>query len=342
VPFLHNAWYCGGWSDEVTRTPVARRMLGQPIMMFRTSDGSIAALDDRCAHRFAPLHKGEVDGDVITCPYHGLAYDISGACIRNPHGDGRIPSGARVKAYPVVERQRAVWIWMGDPSRAERDSIADLELVDDDPVRMLTGHMRMPVDYRLILDNLLDLTHAPYLHRGTFSSGGKTREANFETSGDYVRATYVDRNVDTPPSQRPFFDEPKGDYHTYIDWLAPGTLHNGIMMTTPGGDPFAGSVMRSGHLITPETETSSHYFWYSTRNRLVDDKEIDERLREIINRAFTTEDEPMIEACQTYMGGMGDLYSLKPISLPSDEAALRVRRTLERLIAADRRDLAGA
>jgi len=335
MPFLRNTWYCAGWSQHVTRTPIARLILGRPVMLFRKTDGDVAAMDDACAHRFAPLHKGELDGDVITCPYHGLAYDSRGVCILNPHGDGRIPPRTQVRAYPVHELQGAVWIWPGDPALANPALIVDLDIVNNDPSRMLTGHLEMPIDYRIILDNLLDLTHTSYVHRGTFSTGGKTRDAKFESSGDYVRATYIDHDVETPPSQKPFFDEPRGDYHTYIDWHAPGILHNAIMMTRTNEDRMAGSVMKSGHIITPATEGSSHYFWYSTRNRRVEDPEIDERLRTIINRAFTQEDEPMMEACQAYMGGHGDLYELKAISLPSDEAALRVRRIMERLIAGE-------
>lgn len=333
MPFLSNAWYCAAWTEEVTRTPIARRVLNNPVLMFRSTDGSIAAMSNVCAHRFAPLDRGEVVGNTISCPYHGLSYDNSGACVRNPHGDGKIPRGAKLRTYPVVEKQRAVWIWMGDAAAAHPSGIPDLELINDDPKPMLTGYLRMPVDYRLVLDNLLDLTHAPYLHRGTFSSGGKaTREYRFESKDEYVKATYLDRGVPTPPSQQAFFDRPIGDYHTYIDFVLPGLFHNAIAMTDVGGAFDSGSLMKSGHIITPESESSTHYFWYSSRNRCVGDTEIDSRLRAVIDKAFSTEDEPMITACQENMGGSGDLRPLRPISLPSDEAALRARRMLERRI----------
>ncbi len=333
MPFLYNAWYCAGWSAEVTRIPSVRRILDLPILMFRTTNGDISAMSNSCIHRFAPLHQGELNGDVITCPYHGLSYDVTGACVHNPHGDGKIPRGAKLKTYTVVERQQAVWIWMGDSARADRATVPDLELIDDSCTHMLTGYLLMKADFRLVLDNLLDLTHTPYLHKGTFSSGGgKTREAKFESSENYVKASYIDRGVPTPPSQQPFFAQPTGDYHTYIDFVAPGLFHNGVAMTEVGAPITSGSLMKSGHLLTPETSTTTHYFWYSTRNRRAGDPEIDARLRAIINQAFTTQDEPMIIACQGNMGGSGDLRPLRPISLASDEASLRARRVLERLI----------
>jgi phenylpropionate dioxygenase-like ring-hydroxylating dioxygenase large terminal subunit len=342
MPFLCNAWYCAAWTEEVTRTPIARRILNQPVLMFRMTTGAIAAMSNACVHRFAPLHQGVLAGDVISCPYHGLSYNSAGVCVHNPHGDGQIPRGAKLRSYPIVEKQRVVWIWMGDPGRADAAPIPDLEVIAGDPRPMLTGYLRMPVDYRLVLDNLLDLTHAAYIHRGTFSSAGRTtREYEFEANGDYVKATYVDRAIETPPSQQPFFDKPVGDYHTYIDFVRPGLFHNVIAMTDVGAPFDSGSLMRSGHIITPETDTSTHYFWYSSRNRRVGDPETDARLRAVVNKAFTSEDEPMIAACQENMGGSGDLRRLRPISLASDEAALRARRILELHIEAELNSAAG-
>jgi phenylpropionate dioxygenase-like ring-hydroxylating dioxygenase large terminal subunit len=98
--YLRNAWYVAAWSDEVGDGQlVPRTIMDEPIVLYRKADGAMAAIEDRCAHRFAPLSMGKiVGGDRIQCPYHGLEYDGSGACVRNPHGTRNIPPRARVKS----------------------------------------------------------------------------------------------------------------------------------------------------------------------------------------------------------------------------------------------------
>src|SRR5260370_11583536 len=114
--YLRNAWDVAGWSDNLADGQLlSRTILKEPIVLFRKSDGHIAALQDRCPHRFAPLHMGKiVGGDRVQCPYHGLEFDASGACVLNPHGTKNIPPRARVRSYPVTEKHKAIWIWMGE------------------------------------------------------------------------------------------------------------------------------------------------------------------------------------------------------------------------------------
>src|SRR5688500_1734969 len=85
--YLRNGWYCAGWASELGPKPVGRRMLGEPVMVYRTEGGEPVALEGRCPHRFAPLHLGTVENDRVACPYHGLVFDSSGACVLNPHGE---------------------------------------------------------------------------------------------------------------------------------------------------------------------------------------------------------------------------------------------------------------
>ena len=108
--FLHNCWYVAGWShDFSSERPVARTMLGEPIVLYRKADGGIAALADRCCHRLAPLSKGRIEGDDLRCMYHGLKFAPSGSCVEIP-GQSVVPSHARVRAYPVVEQD--CWVWV--------------------------------------------------------------------------------------------------------------------------------------------------------------------------------------------------------------------------------------
>jgi len=339
MAFARNAWYCAAFSTEVDTSFLGRKILGEGVLITRDSAGAVRAIGDRCPHRFAPLHRGVRDADTVECPYHGLRFDLEGRCVLNPHGQGRIPGAARVAAYPVEERQGVVWLWPGDPALADPSIIPDLLLVDRGERTPVSGHLTMPVDYRLVLDNLMDLSHAAYLHAGTLSPSRAKRESTYDADETSVRVNTVMRDVPTPSSQQLYFASPRGDYHSDIEWIFPGSLRQRLAMTETGADADAGAVTRNVHLITPETETSTHYFWIHSRNRLMDDVSIDDRTRAILSNAFLTEDEPMMQACQDNMGG-AEFFSLRPIYLETDFAGTRCRRIMERLIAEEAAQMA--
>jgi phenylpropionate dioxygenase-like ring-hydroxylating dioxygenase large terminal subunit len=284
MAFAKNAWYCAAFSSEIGHDFLARRIVGQPILMTRDAGGAVRAIGDRCPHRFAPLHRGMRDGDTIECPYHGLRFDLSGACVFNPHGQGRIPGAARVPAYAVEERAGVVWLWPGDPALADPNAIPDLLLFDRGARAPICGHLTMPVDYRLVLDNLLDLSHAAFLHAGTLSPSRAKRESQHEADEASIRVNTVMRDVETPSSQALYFDGPRGDFHSDIEWIFPGSLRQRLAFTAPEADADDGAVTRNVHLITPESEFSTHYFWIHTRNRRVDDAAIDQKTRAILSR----------------------------------------------------------
>jgi phenylpropionate dioxygenase-like ring-hydroxylating dioxygenase large terminal subunit len=290
-------------------------------------------MSDVCPHRFAPLHQGVRQGDVVNCPYHGLGFDSTGACVHNPHGTGRIPSNANLKTFPIVERQGAVWIWMGDVSLADPSAIIDLNFVGLEEYPAVTGYYRPKVEYRLVIDNLLDLNHAPYLHAGTLSPIGATRETTAAKGANTAASHYVMRSVETPASQKIWYPAPRGDYYVTIDWTAPSSLRQSIGMTGEGLPVSEGAIMRVAHLLTPETETSTHYFWGVTRNRHRDDRNADLAIRTIIETAFGAEDGPMMESVQDNMQGR-DFDAMKPVFLETDAAAGHARAVLKRLLAA--------
>src|ERR1044072_5371577 len=98
--FGRSAWCAAAWSDELAAgQPLGCMMLGEPIVLYRRTDGAPAALEDRCGPRSLPLSMGRVRGDVIECVYHCLQYDCAGACVRIP-GQQTIPPEARVRSYP--------------------------------------------------------------------------------------------------------------------------------------------------------------------------------------------------------------------------------------------------
>src|ERR1700675_1536372 len=155
--FLRNYWYVAATDAEAGRKPLARTILGEPIVFFRTEAGAPVAMEDRCAHRHLPLSMGKLVGDMLQCHYHGLRYDRTGTCVRVP-GQDAIPRSARVKSYPVSERYRWLWIWMGEPARADPAAILDYHWFDDPHWGAKGEDLHVKSNWQLIVDKLLDLT----------------------------------------------------------------------------------------------------------------------------------------------------------------------------------------
>ena len=188
--FLRNAWYVAAWSEEVVPGKlVARTILGEPVVLYRKADGTAAALEDRCPHRFAPLSIGKlVPGDRIQCAYHGLEIGADGMCAHNPHGAKNIPTRARIAAYPIIEKHLAVWIWMGDKP-AVPAKIPDFSVLDGAPALhvMPLDLISVKANYELVVDNLLDVSHTSYLHEGILGNKDTVEsETPVELDGDDV------------------------------------------------------------------------------------------------------------------------------------------------------------
>ena len=198
-PFPLNAWYAAAYDVEVKRALLARTICEHKLVLYRKLDGGLVAMEDACWHRLLPLSMGRLDGDDLTCGYHGLVFNADGRCVHMPSQQTINPS-ACVRAFPVVEKHRFVWVWPGDPQQADPKLIPDLHW-NDDPAWAGDGKM-IPVkcDYRLVLDNLMDLTHEAFVH-GTSIGNRAVAEAPFvATHGD--RTATVTRwmtDIDPPP-----------------------------------------------------------------------------------------------------------------------------------------------
>jgi len=124
--FLKDSWYVAAWSHEIDDGKLlGRTILGEPVLLYRGEAGHVVAMHDRCCHRGAPLSMGRREGDAVRCLYHGLKFSPSGQCVEIP-GQDRIPPKACVRVFKVVERSSWIWIWMGDPARADESLIPDI------------------------------------------------------------------------------------------------------------------------------------------------------------------------------------------------------------------------
>lgn len=334
MTYLRNCWYMAAWGEEVTAAPFARRILDEPILMFRTGDGAAVALSDRCPHRFAPLHLGRLAGDRIQCPYHGLEFDSGGRCVFNPQGSGATPAAASLRRYPLVEHQAGLWIWMGDPDRADPSTVPDYPFLCDPAFARDQGYMHTRAHYELMSDNILDLGHVDFLHRGSLGCEATARaRPRTRQLGDRI---HCDRWMpDAPQGPLPsLLFEREGPVDAWIDvmWDPPALMFLHFGMTDVGGAREGARETRNVHFMTPETARTTHYFWASCRSFRLGEPGLSEIIRAGIEAAFATEDKPMIEAQQEMMGA-SDFWSLKPVLLQGDAAAVMARRTLARLIA---------
>src|SRR5216684_597579 len=164
--FPMNAWYAAAWDVDIKQALFPRTICGKHVVMYRQGNGEVTALEDACWHRLVPLSKGRLEGDSVVCGYHGLKYNSSGRCTFMPSQETINPS-ACVRAYPVVERHRFVWLWMGDPAMADPALVPDMHW-NDDPAWAGDGKtIHVKCDYRLVVDNLMDLTHETFVHGGS-------------------------------------------------------------------------------------------------------------------------------------------------------------------------------
>lgn len=268
--FLRNCWYVAAWNDEVTRTPLARKLCNEDIVMFRKTDGTVVALEDRCAHRRLPLSVGRVLGDSIQCGYHGLVYDCSGKCVKIPGQS--TPDGIGVKAYPVIERDRFVMVWMGDPGAPDPGRVVSFPRLSDPDWGVTKVRLHIRGNHLLIVDNLLDLSHVAYVHNSTIGNAAVAEDAKvlFSRRGETVRVT---RDMHDVPAARTYaeFGPHQGNFDRWqlSEFYPPGYFFinngsGGLGWTAPEGDRLDTQGewgFQVFHGITPETETTSHQFW---------------------------------------------------------------------------------
>ena len=338
TPFIRNEWYAAAWAAEVGSRPLARRILGEDVVLYRTAKGTPAALTDRCAHRFAPLSMGTVQGDHLVCGYHGVGYDCSGQCVRVP-GQERIPPGLRVRSYPVAEKFGLVWVWPGDPDRASHTKLIDIPQFAEDALSC--GYHRFESNYLNIADNLLDPAHTSYVHRGTIgNAAAEDIPVQAEESGDVVVAgRWINDSPPVPIIQR--FARPKGNvdrwqlYYLKVpctSWVDFGALDAGLPHTDEEKARAAFRVL-SYAMLTPESERSTHYFWFQIRNFARGDEAVTREFVDLYRRTFD-EDQVLLEAIQR----IEDRPSgPKPVRIASDGGLVRMRRILERRLEEERR-----
>ncbi|BBF72018.1 aromatic ring-hydroxylating dioxygenase subunit alpha [Sphingomonas bisphenolicum] len=328
TPLIRDCWYVAGFSDEISREIISRRLLGIDIAMYRTVSGEPVAVRNRCPHRSFPLAKGRLDGDTLICGYHGMQFDPSGRCVTMPSMP-IVPSNANVLAFPMAERGPIVWIWMGDADHADEDLIPDTSWLADAGWKSVRGQFRIKTDYVSMHENLLDQTHFPFLHPGTVGTPEYARsKLDVRRVGDVVIIDRALRDA-APPG---IYGVPMQLMDRKVDRFSEARFASPAIHTA-----FASVVDRTGaegpetyrfnitHLITPETNESIHYWWFNSRDRRLDDPTADEFLLVASEQAYLEDVEALewiLEAVTTDVEPQFDL------NFAPDKPGLLMRRIL--------------
>jgi vanillate O-demethylase monooxygenase subunit len=310
---VRNAWYLAAWASEVTTQPIPRRICNEPIVLFRTLDGEAVALIDSCAHRGAPLSLGTVVAKGIRCNYHGVVYGCSGHCVEIPN-QGVIPPQAKVKKFPLVEKNQTLWIWIGDTDKVDETLIVDYPFHADPDWPCRQTMTPVKCDFRLIADNLLDATHLAYVH-GTTVGGADptvhmTATSSLQATPGGLRYERLMRDAPPPPAYSACVSFPGNiDRWQEFDFIAPSTVLQYSGGVPAGADRVAAGAprfdMRIFHSATPATDNSCYYFYSVSHGHNADDPHATRTILEQVAAAIV-EDKLFIEAQQGRVEELGE------------------------------------
>lgn len=332
---VHNAWHVACWAmDLETARPFAITIAGDPIVIARMESGRLIALEDRCVHRLAPLSLGRCEGESLRCMYHGFRFAADGACVEIP-GQDMIPATARVRAYPVEERHSWIWVWLGDPARADPALIPQAVGFDDPGYILGRGQLDYAANAQLIHDNLCDFTHLAFVHPASFGADEEWARTRPKVT-QLPRGVRFERWVRNQSGGRS--GPERVDVWSCYEYHAPGIL---LMPTAsypvgtadrlgdapPPPDLPKTGVTFTSQAVTALTDTTSRYFFSWGPHRDHGDEALRDLLMGLAAKAFA-EDKTMIEAQQRVI----DLDPARqPMPATFDKGVVLYQRLVERL-----------
>ena len=340
--FPLNTWYVAARSEEIPADkPLGRRICNQPMAFFRNSAGVVAAVLDFCPHRGAPLSLGFVERDTLVCGYHGLAMGCDGKTVSMPCQ--RVRGFPAIRSFAVHEAHGFVWVWPGDAALADVALVPTFEWQGNPAFGYGGGLYHIACDYRLMIDNLMDLTHETYVH--STSIGQKEIDeipCKTRVEGDEVITSRFMEGIEAPPFWKMALrmnglpDDQPVDRWQICHFTPPShvLIEVGVALAGHGGyeapaDKKASSIVVD--FITPETETSIHYFWGMARNFKPQDPSLTTQIRDGQGKIFA-EDQEMLELQQENLLRYPDR---KLLMLNIDSGGVQSRRILDRLLAAE-------
>ena len=337
--FLKNSWYVACTPDEIESKPLGRKICGENIAFYRGKEGKVAAVENFCPHRGAPLSLGYVEDGNLVCGYHGLVMGCDGKTVSMP--GQRVRGFPCIKPYAVVERYGFIWVWPGDKALADPALIHPLKWAESPDWAYGGGLFHIKCDYRLMIDNLMDLTHETYVHSSSIGQKEIDEALPITTvDGDEVVTARQMENIMAPPFWQmalrgnDLADDVPVDRWQICRFTPPShvMIEVGVAHAGHGGYDAPDHLKASSivvDFITPETETSHWYFWGMARKFKPNDLALTDTIREGQGKIFG-EDLDMLEQQQSNLTTYPERGLLK---LNIDSGGVQSRRVLERLLA---------
>jgi phenylpropionate dioxygenase-like ring-hydroxylating dioxygenase large terminal subunit len=332
--YPQNCWYIVATDAEITDQPLSRRILGHAIALFRSADGHVSALEDRCAHRWAALSQGRVINDEIECPYHGFRYNSAGKCTHIPV-QSAVPTKMHVRSYPVRQHSRWIWVWTGRPELAEAAPLPEIPWFTDPHFVQIRGYTELSCNYLLLQENVIDLTHLPYVHADAGQGGWSQRPSEVNVEEGRVTFTKTIEGEPISPAFGVMMGIEAGRPMNRTDWgtfATPACHYAGSDYDLSGvhsGD--AGHFrIRTMHCVTPISPNRCHYWWAFAQDFALDQsmESIERFLQQVV-----AQDKRILEAIQLTIDAGGD--AAPEVLISSDRAVVEARRILKRMLAAE-------
>ncbi|MEU5878587.1 aromatic ring-hydroxylating dioxygenase subunit alpha [Spirillospora sp. NPDC047279] len=336
-------WYVAAYGREIGQDLFGRTICGEPILFWRTAAGDVTAVSDRCVHRRFPLSEApsRLVDDQVVCGYHGFTYGADGVCVAVP-GQTRVPRTARLTRYPVVEQDSFVWVWIGDPAKAEASRVPRAPWLDSPGYTTVSGMEPLKARFGLLVDNLLDLSHETYLHGGYIGTPEVAATPITTEVDEDAGIVYVSRRMDDAECP-PFYAKSTGLNGRIMRWqdieYTPPCLYllhsriapAGVLPREDGSDPDAFHV-EVVYAITPETEHSTHDFWAVARDFALDDQSVSDFLADN-NRTVVLQDVAALDVLEQVIASEPPGY--QELSINIDTGGLAARRILARMVERD-------
>jgi phenylpropionate dioxygenase-like ring-hydroxylating dioxygenase large terminal subunit len=330
INYPKKSWYVAATCDEITDSPLGRRLLGEDVVLWRGTSGRITAFENRCAHRAFPLSHSRTDGDRLVCGYHGCTYDADGKCVYTPT-QPQVPTGMSVPVFPVLEEPPFIWIWLGPPAAAAGSQPPRAPWINDPAWSSFASTWEVSANYMMVHEHYLDFSYAPVLHASDLPPGIRAMPAFndvevTETTVSYTRlfpevplaeweaeATGLDRAATYKRRESGTFASPALHFQSWNIETSTGEVY---------------STARS-HCITPETETSTHVFMHRSRNYATDRGAVTTQLRSFLAEV-ARRDESILEMASSHSG-----YEAwrGGVEFQADAAILRARRIVAVMLA---------
>lgn len=337
--YPRSCWWVAAASDEVTASPMSRWLLDRRIVLFRKKDGSPVALEDRCAHRWAPLSQGKVIGDDIACPYHGFRFNPEGACTLVP-SQAVIPTALRVASFALHERGGFVWIWTGDREAADTALVPEIPWFEGPAAVRVQGRIEVRCNYMLIQENILDRTHVAFLHADAQQEGWEAPPQKVEVIANQVSDSLLVSDVPVAPLYaRPMGVEPgkRVNRSEWTTFASPACQFGGSEIEDPLPEPGARSKfgLHAMHCTTPIDGRSCHYWWAIVMDYGGDIPTIQSELTEALEFVFG-QDKAVLEAIQdTVDNEVRDERKVERL-VSADRMLIEARRILKKMLARER------